>query len=156
MAEINYRAYLLLIARLVVSAAFLLAAMPKIQDPVAFAASIEGFRVVNGELAAWVAIILPWLELVVGFGLLIPQIRRGSGVIIAILLITFIALHASAWARGLNISCGCFGASESDEAPNYLWLISRNAALLAACACVLARDWWNPRQRALTEGVSTS
>ncbi|MFT5837337.1 MAG: putative oxidoreductase [Candidatus Azotimanducaceae bacterium] len=156
MAKINTRAYLLLIARLVVSGIFLLAALPKIQDPVAFAASVEGFRVVGGALTAWVALILPWLELVIGFGLLIPQIRRRSGILIAILLIAFIGLHISAWMRGLDISCGCFGENEASTAPNYPWLIFRNVGLLAACICVVIRDWRNPRARAMTELDITS
>jgi uncharacterized membrane protein YphA (DoxX/SURF4 family) len=141
MAQVDTKAYLLLIVRLVVSAAFLLAAMPKIQDPVAFTTSVEGFRVVEGDLAAWVSIILPWLELVIGFGLLIPQIRRGSGILIALLLVIFISLHASAWARGLDISCGCYGVNQTDEPSNYLWLICRNVALLIGCVAVLIRDW---------------
>lgn len=147
MAQVATKAYLLLIVRLVLSATFLLAAMPKIQDPVAFGAAVEGFRLLGGVLATWVALILPWLELVVGFGLLIPQIRRGSGVILALLLALFIGLHASAWMRGLDISCGCFGASETDEATNYLWLILRNFFLLVACLCVLVRDWRQPLER---------
>jgi uncharacterized membrane protein YphA (DoxX/SURF4 family) len=141
MAGINVTAYLLLIARLLLSGAFLLAALPKIQDPVAFAVAIDGFRVVSGQFTGWVALILPWLELVIGLGLLIPQIRRSSGILIALLLIVFIGLHASAWIRGLDISCGCFGESEAEGAPNYLWLILRNVGLLAACTCVLIRDW---------------
>jgi len=146
MGELNPKAYLVLIARLVLSAAFLFAALPKIQDPVAFAASVEGFRVVAGPSALWVALALPWLELVIGVGLLIPQIRRGSALLIVGLLALFIGLHASAWSRGLDISCGCYG--QSDTPANYLWLILRNAALLAAATVVLVRDWSNPRQRA--------
>lgn len=146
-APISPKAYLLLIARPVVSAAFIMAALPKIQDPVAFAVSVEGFRVVTGDLASWVALGLPWLELVIGFGLLIPQIRRGSALMISLLLIVFIGLHASAWMRGLNISCGCYGANESDQSPNYLWLILRNVGLLVACVCLLARDCCKPMNR---------
>ena len=127
-----YPAYLILIGRLIVSATFILAALPKIQDPAAFTTSVEGYRVVNGDLAVWIALALPWLELVAGFGLLIPQIRRGSALVVALLLITFIVLHASAWARGLDINCGCFNAHESDKAPDYLWLIFRNLFLLAS------------------------
>ena len=157
MAKINIRAYLLLIARLIISGTFLLAALPKIQDPVAFNASVEGFRVISGGLAIWVALVLPWLELVIGFGLLIPLIRRSSGILISILLIAFIGLHASAWIRGLDISCGCFGENELSKAPNYFWLILRNVALLLATICVVIRDWRNPRASAMTEedaGVS--
>lgn len=145
MGELNVKAYLMLIARLVLVAAFLLAALPKIQDPVAFAVSVEGFRVVSGQPALWVALALPWLELVIGVGVLIPQIRRGSALLIVGLLILFIGLHASAWMRGLDISCGCYG--ESDTPTNYLWLILRNVALLAAASVVLIRDWRNPRQQ---------
>lgn len=147
MDRLNFQAYFILIARLVLSAAFLLAALPKIQDPVAFAASVEGFRVVSGQTAVWVALLLPWLELVIGIGLLIPPIRRGSGLLVALLLIVFIGLHASAWMRGLDINCGCFGQSEGDTPVNYLWLILRNAALLAAAVAVLARDWRDSRRR---------
>jgi hypothetical protein len=93
---------------------------------------------------------------VTGFGLLIPQIRRGSALIIVLLLILFISLHGSAWARGLDINCGCFSVHASDKAPDYLWLILRNVGLLAACFCVLIRDWQNSEQGTLREGASTS
>ena len=145
MAGVNPRtrpmAYLILIGRLILSAAFILAALPKIQDPAAFAISVEGYHVVTANLAMWIALMLPWLELVAGFGLLIPQIRRGSNLIIALLLIVFIALHASAWARGLDINCGCFNAHESEKTPDYLWLVFRNIGLLTACIFMLIRDW---------------
>ena len=134
-------AYLILIGRLIVSATFILAALPKIQDTATFATSVEGYRVVTGNLTVWIALALPWLELVAGFGLLIPQIRRGSALVIALLLIAFILLHASAWARGLDINCGCFIAHKSGKAPNYLWLILRNICLLATCTSVMIRDW---------------
>ncbi len=157
MAGVNPRtrpmAYLILIGRLILSAAFILAALPKIQDPAAFAISVEGYRVVTANLAMWIALMLPWLELVAGFGLLIPQIRRGSNLIIALLLIVFIALHASAWARGLDINCGCFNAHESEKTPDYLWLVLRNIGLLTACIFVLIRDW---QHRVLREDTSTS
>ena len=139
--EVRSMAYLLLLGRLIVSAAFILAALPKIQDPAAFAISVEGYRVVTANLVMWIALVLPWLELVAGFGLLIPQIRRGSNLIIALLLIVFIALHASAWARGLDINCGCFNAHESEKTPDYLWLVFRNIGLLTACIFMLIRDW---------------
>ena len=146
-------AYLILIGRLIVSATFILAALPKIQDPAAFMTSVEGYRVVKGNLMVWIALALPWLELVAGFGLLIPHFRRGSALVIALLLIAFILLHARAWARGLDINCGCFNAHESGKAPNYLSLILRNICLLATCTCVMIRDW---KQGTFREDVCTS
>ena len=156
MAEINAKAYLVLVARLVVAGAFILAALPKIQDPVAFASSVEAYRVVGSALSAWTALILPWLELVIGVGLLAPQIRRGSALLSVGLLLLFIVLHASAWVRGLDISCGCFGETEAENTPNYHWLILRNLGLLLAISLVFIRDLRNPRQSVQTKAESIS
>lgn len=140
MAGVNLSGYGVLLARLVLAGTFIWAALPKIQDPVAFAMAVDGFRVISGPLSLWVAITLPWLELIIGFGLLVPTIRRSSGWLIALLLVAFISLHASAWVRGLNIDCGCFGESSSEDPPNYWLLILRNLGLLGACTLILIKD----------------
>ena len=135
---------IVLLVRLVLVAAFLLAAIPKIQDPVAFAISVESYRVLTGQAVLWVALILPWLELVIGFGLLIPKMRRASSLLIMLLLFIFVGLHTSAWIRGLDIDCGCY-AIESVSS-NYFLLISRNCALIIAAIFVFNRDWRNHAQ----------
>ena len=140
MGKINYRHLIVLIARLVLTGTFVMAALPKIKDPVAFAASVNAFRVVGSDISNWIALFLPWLELILGIGILLPQIRSSSSILIATLLIVFIGLHASAWMRGLEISCGCFGAKSAEEPTNYLWLITRNTLLLAACVLVILKD----------------
>lgn len=140
MGKIDYQQLFLLIARLLLAGVFVLAALPKIEDPVAFSASVSAFRVVGPEFSNWVALILPWLELVIGIGILIPQIKSSSGILITTLLILFIGLHISAWARGLEIDCGCFGAEQAEKSTNYLWLVTRNALLLSACLLVLSKD----------------
>ena len=140
MAAITNRHLFVLLARLALAGVFVTAALPKIADPVAFASSVDAFRVIDSGLSGWVAVGLPWLELVLGIGILLPVIRRASGALIGLLLLLFIALHLSAWARGLDISCGCFG-SETGEAPaDYRWLILRNLLLLGAVLLVLKQD----------------
>lgn len=135
MVRINAKGFFGLIARLVLASVFITAALPKIKDPAAFAASIEGFRLIGGSWAMATAIVLPWLELVLAIGLLTPWLRRASAWSIALLLGLFIALHLSAWARGLDIDCGCFGASASS--PDYHWLVLRNLALLILTIYIL-------------------
>jgi len=135
----SYTPLLLLLARLVLAGTFVLAAIPKIGDPIAFGAAVEGFQIVDGARVNWIAVILPWFELIVGIGLLVPMIRRSSAICISILLVTFISLHASAWQRGLDISCGCFG-TEAELTTNYGLLILRNLALLSIAIWVLRRD----------------
>jgi len=130
-----------LLGRLVLAWVFISAALPKIQDPVAFSAAVDGYRIVGGSLSIWVAIVLPWLELVIGIGLLTPWLRRASGGTMACLLGLFIALHASAWLRGLDIDCGCFGMSA--DSPDYRWLILRNLALLTVTIFILRTSTGN-------------
>jgi len=128
-----------LIARLSIAGTFISAALPKIKAPTEFAVSIEGFELIHSPLVHWVALLLPWLELIIGIGLIVPMIRKVSGALIAGLLILFIGLHASAWQRGLDISCGCFG-TDAEPTTNYSLLILRNLLLLAATCFVLFRD----------------
>lgn len=146
MATISKTALFVLIARLVLAGTFVIAALPKIQDPLTFATSVSAFRVIPPELSSWVALLLPWLELVIGLGILIPMIRRTSGALIGLLLLAFIALHSSAWMRGLDISCGCFGAETGETSTDYQWLILRNVLLFAITILVFRQDLRNIHQ----------
>ncbi|MFP4156699.1 MAG: MauE/DoxX family redox-associated membrane protein [Opitutales bacterium] len=128
-----------LLARLVLAGVFVWAGLPKIADPINFASSIEAYQVIRGDLVLWVALLLPWLEVVLGIGLLTPWLKLACKLAMAGLLLLFIGLHTSAWARGLDVNCGCFGLSE--ESPDYLWWILRNLGLLALCGfLLLSRD----------------
>jgi len=140
MTKINSSGLILLIARLAVAATFLMASLPKLQAPLEFAESVSAFQLIGPVASLWVAITLPWLELISGIGLVIPQIRRSSAFIISLLLLLFIGLHVSAWNRGLDISCGCFGAHE-DLTADYTWPILRNVILLCATIAIAIRDF---------------
>ena len=146
MGAVRHKSLGVLIARLVLAGVFVMAALPKLQDPIAFATAVGNFRLIGPELSAWVALCLPWLELVLGIGILLPQIRQTSGGLIGLLLMLFIGLHLSAWARGLDVSCGCFGAETGEAGSDYRWLIARNIALLLAIGWVLRQDFRNPIQ----------
>ena len=112
--------------RLIVSAVFLWAALPKLLDPASFAIDIAAYQLTGAGLSLWIAIALPWTELAAAIGLLAPWTRRASGLLLCGLLLLFIGLHLSAWARGLDIACGCFGKEAADFGSNYPWLLSRN------------------------------
>jgi hypothetical protein len=60
-------------------------------------------------------------------------------VVVAGLLVAFIAFVAQALLRGIDLRCGCFGGDE----PASWWTVARDAAMLAA-AIVMTRD---PGQR---------
>ena len=143
MGAINKKSLFVLIARLVLAGVFVMAALPKIEDPITFTNAVAAFRVIDLDLSAWVALFLPWLELVLGLGILISGIRRSSAVLIGLLLFSFIALHTSAWLRGLDISCGCFGYETGEPGTNYSWLIARNVVLLWFIFLVFRQDMRN-------------
>lgn len=136
----NWYALLILVARLGVAAVFITAALPKIQAPDAFAESVQAFRWLGPTGSAWVALLLPWLELALGWGLITRWLRQISGYGILLLLLLFIALHLSAWSRGLNLDCGCFGHSDGPQT-GYLSALLRNLALLSATALVAWHDF---------------
>lgn len=133
----------LLLVRLLLSAVFLDAALPKLQDPAGFTNDIAAYQLTGAAVSAWVAIILPWAELACAIGLLIPWTRRASGLLLSLLLAAFIGLHLSAWARGLDIACGCFGNETADYEANYPWLLARNLLLLAGVTWTVRNDFRN-------------
>jgi uncharacterized membrane protein YphA (DoxX/SURF4 family) len=140
MDTVNQKSLLVLIARLVLAGVFVMAALPKIQDPVTFGSSVAAFEIIDVSLCSWVALVLPWLELVLGIGILLPWIRQTSSALIGLLLVLFIGLHSSAWVRGLDISCGCFGTETGASSSDYRWLILRNILLLAAVVPIFRQD----------------
>ena len=83
-------------------------------------------------MAYWAAYFLPALELVCGVGVLIPKLRKEAAFLIVVMMLVFIVAIISAWVRGLDISCGCFGGSEATA--NYPWLIFRDIVFMALCA----------------------
>ena len=76
-------------------------------DPGKFARSIANYHIVPFGLENSIAIILPWLELFIGVGLIAGIMVDGAAGITGSLLVIFILLILQAILRGFNIECGC-------------------------------------------------
>jgi len=87
---------------------FLYAAIGKIDNPETFAKEISNYRLIPDVISRASAIILPWIELAIGFLLVFGIRTRTVSFISFVLLFLFTFMVGSAWARGLNIDCGCF------------------------------------------------
>ena len=74
--------YLTMVSRLVLGIVFIYASIYKILEPGMFAKSIWYYHMVPGVLINLMALILPWLEILVGLGLILGIFYRGSPVII--------------------------------------------------------------------------
>ncbi len=101
------------IALLVLAGIFGYAGVIKIIDPVGFYGSILDYRLVDGSFAVMAAVVLPVFEVVLAAGLLFPRWRMAARAWIGLLLIFFLIAIGQAWARGIDLSCGCFGSGEA-------------------------------------------
>ncbi len=105
--------YLLFIFRLTVGFVLIIAAIPKIADPSSFAKSIEAYQLIPAIFINLAALIIPWVELLIGIFLLVGVMLRGSAVLSASMFAVFSIIIAVSLMRGLSIDCGCFGANSS-------------------------------------------
>jgi uncharacterized membrane protein YphA (DoxX/SURF4 family) len=101
------------ILRLLAGGVFLVAGVLKVLDPAHFAADIDHFRLLPYFAVAPLALYLPWLEIVCGLAVFLGAARRSALVLLLAMTVVFIAAIASAWMRGLDIRCGCFGAAST-------------------------------------------
>jgi len=130
-----------LIIRVVVAAVFLYAGFSKAGDPAAFAQAIDRYRAVPRALAVITALFLPWLEITCAIALFFKMLRAGAAALLGACGVVFAVMLAVALARGLDISCGCFGGADAATGSAALaYSLARALALAAACAWLLARE----------------
>lgn len=121
---------------LVLAVVFLYAGIPKMLDPSLFGQSIHRYDMLPGPAVSLMAIFLPWLECCAAVFLLIPTYRRGASLLIAAMLLLFLAAIANALLRDLDISCGCFSRSGHEDSIGWTHIV-RNLGLLALAGTVL-------------------
>ena len=113
---------LLLLIRLALGAVFAFSGWQKVTAPVQnFEAVIEGFRVISGGPAFFLAATLPWVELILGIFLFLGLWSRVSHATLWAMNTVFLGVLASALLRNLPIKeCGCFGEVLSLSLPRIL------------------------------------
>jgi len=99
--------YLIILIRILLGAIFIYASYDKILDPGKFARDIANYHIVPFGLENIIALIIPWLELLIGIGLIFGVMVDGAALISGGLLALFIVLIAQAILRGFDIECGC-------------------------------------------------
>lgn len=123
-------------ARLLVAAVFLWAGVPKLLDPATFAEDISNYRLVPDTVAAYAAVIVPVLEIVIALALITGVEAKGSALVAAAMLAGFAVAMLQAIVRDIDLTCGCFGTATESEVG---WgSIARNVGLMAACGLVIA------------------
>lgn len=131
----------------ILAIAFVLSGATKVASPVQFASAIARYGMVPRSVTPWLAVYLPWLEIIVALAILIPRWRIASAAVMAIMLVVFSVVLVLALARGQSGDCGCMGTIKTSIPVALI----RNTILLAAISIV----FWAER-RAPTGPVESS
>ena len=121
------------LARLVVGGVWLVAGIVKFPDPAGNVRQVRAFDLLPESVVPTVGHLLPTLEIIVGALLVLGLFTRVAAVVSALMQLAFIIGIASAWARGLEIRCGCFGGGsgyDPDFKLHYSLDLARDTGLL--------------------------
>src|SRR5256714_1199734 len=118
------------IVGLIVGGIFIYAGVIKVIDPVAFARDIDNYHSLPWALSVRLAFYLPWLEVFCGLAVVCGIFYRGGLLILNALISIFIIASIGAKARGLDITCGCFGHASKNL--SFAWHLALDLGLLIA------------------------
>ncbi|MGE4265671.1 MAG: MauE/DoxX family redox-associated membrane protein [Desulfovibrio sp.] len=116
--------------RLALAGILLAASAGKIIDPQGFSAVVRDYQILPSAFVAPTAVILPWLELVLGILLLAGRMRLGTLLLVNALLLTFLGALVGNYFRGIDVGCGCFSITRETSSP-MPWYIVRDGAFVA-------------------------
>jgi len=133
-------AWLAVPARWYLGVLFIGACVHKIAEPASFALDIATYGILPLAAINSVAIVLPWIELFAGAMLISGWRTRAASLLIAVMMLVFLAALVIALARGLDMSCGCFAAQGAEEDPISRVTLLRDLAWLSLALFVLAFD----------------
>ncbi|MFC5179389.1 MauE/DoxX family redox-associated membrane protein [Nocardioides taihuensis] len=139
------RDWLGLVARLVVGGVWIVAGLLKLPDPAGSVRSVRAYQLLPEAVVPTVGHLLPVLEVTLGVLLVLGLLTRVAAAVSSLLLVAFIVGISAAWARGLEIDCGCFGNGgfRADATDAYPWDIARDVGLLLLSVWLVVR----PRSR---------
>ena len=110
----------------------------KLLDPLRFASDIGNYQILPWPVAVRLAFYLPWLEVLCGLALIFHRLFAGALVLTVGLLLIFIGATFSAKARGIDVTCGCFGSVSGNL--SFSWHLVLDFCLLG----ILALLWFWP------------
>ena len=126
------------ILRLLAGGLFIVTGVLKAVDPAGFLKAIENYQILPHLPALIAAYVLPYLEIFCGLGLVFKRLYAGALIWLIGMMLVFVAALTSAWARGLEIDCGCFGLGDGPS--NYGWALARDFSILAVFCFLVWRQ----------------
>jgi putative oxidoreductase len=121
---------------LIVGGVFVYAGAIKAVDPVQIANDIDNYKALPWFVSVRLAFYLPWLEILCGLALIFRFFYRGGLSILSMLTLVFLGATIAAKARGLDISCGCFG--HTSQHWNFWQHLAVDLSIFVALAALLS------------------
>ena len=132
---------ILLVIRLLVGGVFIYAGAVKAWETQDFARDIQHYSIIPRlDVIILLAVYLPWIELLAGLAVVFRRLHLGGLIAIVGMMLIFTGALTSAWMRGLDISCGCFGKEKEAIRTNFPLLLARDLALLAGSVILLGAE----------------
>ncbi|MBI72883.1 MAG: hypothetical protein CMG61_05640 [Candidatus Marinimicrobia bacterium] len=123
----NYIFLIPIISRLILGFIFVYFSWDKILDPAKFADVIKNYDITPFNLEKIIALVLPYLELIIGSFLILGVFVEASTFISLSLLTFFIIMIGQAYLRGKSIDCGCLlsDLSDSSSSEKRIYMLKR-------------------------------
>jgi uncharacterized membrane protein YphA (DoxX/SURF4 family) len=142
------------IVRILLGGLFIFAGAMKLSDLQGFAFSVKAFEIFPAHAEHAVRLVtfaVPWTELIIGVMLVLGYWTRGAALLLAGILLGFVAGIVSVLARDMNVTCGCFGRFERPcTGPIGVCHVIRNGVLLLSTLFVV---WKGPGSMAIDRQV---
>ncbi len=119
---------------------FILAAVGKIASPDDFAISIATYQILPLVLINPMALILPWLELITGVGLIIGFNARAQAFLINGMMVVFIIAISIALSKNIEMQCGCFASEEASHELSIMTVYRDLIWLMIGLVIMFAKD----------------
>ncbi|MBU1023354.1 DoxX family membrane protein [bacterium] len=106
-SSFGFREFISLVIRLLIGLMFIFASYEKIIKPEGFLKAVVEYNILPDQIAPFFAVVLPWIEMVVGVFLVLGLFIRASGLIIFILMLIFELAIIINLVQGNKLDCGC-------------------------------------------------
>lgn len=126
------------ILRIALGLLFVAAGLTKILHVSDLAKIVSNYHLLPGAVADFVAVVLPWIELVVGTCLVVGFLPESGALLAGLLGLSFAAANSSALWRQLDISCGCFSANPAGARLGWAQLVL-DLVVVASSALLFVR-----------------
>ncbi|WP_396122657.1 MULTISPECIES: MauE/DoxX family redox-associated membrane protein [unclassified Corynebacterium] len=129
------------LARFGLAAVWIFAGATKLGKHMTVTQSIEAYEIFTPHWSSLLASIIGPAELAGGLILLLGIKIRPAGWVSFGVLVLFVIGLSSAYSRGLQIDCGCFGPDPDSAGGDLLWAIARDIGLIAVTLFMIYRPF---------------